>query len=273
MAITTLDGLVNALGNSAETLLINKASLANQAAGVFCSFWRATGTPGQGTQPSTATVCDNTTTGGLPFTNPPAGQVAYLARLFSVSNNTATDVQIYDRLLHRSNLSAASTAQQAVELDASVTDANMAVRRGAADYSDVLWWIELQADIGTTARNATVNYTRPAGGGDGTIVVPIGGASPLNRNGRMLRIDPGEPMMRINHVTIDTSTGAAGTVAVVATRLIASQSLGLANSGVVYDWAMTGLPRVSASACLFPVVICGTTSSGTLFGSLRIVSG
>lgn len=54
--ITTLDHLANALGNNASRIVIDKASIASQAAGTFVSMWRATGQPGQGAIPAAAAV-------------------------------------------------------------------------------------------------------------------------------------------------------------------------------------------------------------------------
>ena len=56
MAITTIDGLVSALGNNSSRIIIDKGNLSNQVAGVFCSLWRATGMPGQAALPTTAAV-------------------------------------------------------------------------------------------------------------------------------------------------------------------------------------------------------------------------
>ena len=48
MAITSRDQLIDALGNNSSRFILDKASIASQAAGTFVSLWRATGQPGQG---------------------------------------------------------------------------------------------------------------------------------------------------------------------------------------------------------------------------------
>lgn len=48
MTITTVDGLVNAMGNNSSRIIIDKASIANASTGNYFSLWRATGQPGQG---------------------------------------------------------------------------------------------------------------------------------------------------------------------------------------------------------------------------------
>ena len=57
MTIATRDQLIDGLGNNSSRLVIDKASIASQAAGTFVSLWRATGQPGQGAIPA-ATEAD-----------------------------------------------------------------------------------------------------------------------------------------------------------------------------------------------------------------------
>ena len=48
MTITSRDQLIDAMGNSSSRFILDKASIASQAAGIYVSMWRATGQPGQG---------------------------------------------------------------------------------------------------------------------------------------------------------------------------------------------------------------------------------
>ena len=50
MTIETLDGIAKALGNNSSRIVLDKASIASQAAGTYVSLWRATGQPGQGAE-------------------------------------------------------------------------------------------------------------------------------------------------------------------------------------------------------------------------------
>lgn len=52
--IETRDQLIRALGNNYSRLHVDKASIANAAAGQLHSLWRATGQPGQGAIPAAA---------------------------------------------------------------------------------------------------------------------------------------------------------------------------------------------------------------------------
>lgn len=274
MTITTVDGLVDALANNATAFVVNKASIATQAAGGFSSLWRATGTPAQGAIPGAAAVCTKALTGAFSFNNPVDPVKSYLARGFLLSGNSATDVQVHDRLAHMGGLSGTVTTAQTVNVDVSGSSNNLDARRGDSNYSDVQWWIEIYTDIGTTAVTATVTYTNAAGTSGRTTTVSIGGASPLNQDSRMFPIigNGGEfiqSIQSIQHVT----TGTAGSYGITATRSLGGMSLGLANAGQVYDWALLGLPRVHDDACLFMVMICGTTSTGALYGTFKLVQG
>lgn len=272
MTISTLDGLIDALGNSAVQLVINKASIATQVAGGFTSLWRATGTPAQGAVPGAAAVCNNALAGCFGFTNPSAPARSYLARLFGLSANAATDIQVHDRLAHMGGLSGTVTTAQTVNVDVSGAGDNMAARRGDANYSDVQWWLEWYTATGSTAVTATVTYTNAAGTSGRTTTVSLAASMAASR---MLPIigNGGEFIQSVQSVQLSATTGTAGSFGVTATRSMAGLSMGLANAGVVADWAYLGLPRIHDSACLFIIMVPGTTSSGALYGSGKLVQG
>lgn len=273
MAIDTLDKLIAAMSGSSQLLLVNKASIATQLAGGFTSLWRATGTPAQGAIPGAAAVCNKSLLGAMGFTNGGALQTC-MARAFFVSGNSSTDVQIHDRLAHMGGLSGVTATAQTVNVDVSGSSDNLAVRRGASDYSDVQWWLEIYTDIGTTGVTATVTYTNAAGTSGRTTTLTIGGASPANQDSRIFPIigNGGEFIKSIQSITHAT-TGTAGSYGITATRAKVNVSLGLANSGEVCDWAYLGLPVIHDDSCLMIIVNCGTTSSGALYGNAKLVQG
>jgi hypothetical protein len=139
--IVTRDEIVAALAASGEaTYLINKASIANQAAGGWSSLWRATGTPAQGAIPGAAEVCTDDLTGAIgAIPTPAAGQRNALLAAALASSNAGTTVQIVDRLAHMGGLSGTvATAQTA-----NVSVVSLAGARCASDYHDVSWWLEI----------------------------------------------------------------------------------------------------------------------------------
>ena len=79
MAITTRDELIDALANNSSRIVIDKASLANAAAGQHFSLWTATGAPGAGSTPGAAANPTSATTGAMGFTNQTAPATSYIA--------------------------------------------------------------------------------------------------------------------------------------------------------------------------------------------------
>lgn len=278
MAIDTVDKLVAAMGNNSSRLIIDKASIANAAAGQFHSLWRATGQPGQGAIPGAAAVPNHATIGAIGFTQQTAPATSYLAILEGLCANTGTTLEIHDRLAHMGGLSGTVTTAQTVDLDLNALTANDVVtRRGAADYSDVTWWLEWFTDTGSTAVNATVNVTYNDGSSGNlnvvalaatrraSFMVPLNGYIPAGDSGKFIR--------DVNSVTLSATTGTAGSFGVTATRYRGALYLPLANGRFTADWAGLGLPEIPNSACLFPIQIAGTTSTGIVRATGKIIHG
>jgi len=275
MAITTRDGLLNAMGNASQQFIINKATIGSSTAGQPMSFWRSAGTPAQGAIPTSAAICTSALTGALSFTNPGSGN-SYLARMMLMGTITGADVQLHDRLAHMGGLSGTLTTSQTVDVDVTGTTSNVDNRRGATDYSDVQWWVEIYTAVGTTARTLTVTYTNAAGTPSQTTTVTIGATtSSRNRASRLLPIigAGGEFIQSVESVQLDASTGTAGNFGVTATKVLTGIPLGLANNSQLADWQKLGFPRVHDDACLFFICLPGSTSTGALYGSAKLVQG
>ena len=158
--ITGRDQLIDALANNSSRIVIDKASIANAAAGQYHSLWRATGQPGQGAIPTAAANCNQSTTGCLTFNQQTDPAKSYLAYLEAASSNSAMTLEVHDRLMHRGGLNGTLTTAQTVGLDFNgVTADNMADRIGDANYSDIQWWLEWYTDTGATVATATVAVT------------------------------------------------------------------------------------------------------------------
>lgn len=279
MTITTLDGLVNALGNNSSRLVIDKSSIANAVAGQFHSMWRATGQPGQGAIPAAAAVCNNSLLGGFGYSQQGAPATSYIAYLEAVCSNSAVTLELHDRLMHMGGLVGNVATAQAVslDLDANLETDNLAERIGDANYSDVQWFLEWYTDSGSTAATATVNVTY----NDGTtgnltgislaatrrasFMQPLNGLIPAAASGKFIRA--------VNTVTLSVSTGTAGSFGVTATRLRASLLCALANMKWSADWAALPVSEIPNSSCLFLLQIAGTTSTGAVRGAGKIAHG
>jgi hypothetical protein len=279
MAITNVDGLVNALANNSSRLIINKASLGSQTAGRYCSLWRATGEPGQGAIPTTAARCDMDLTGSPNFAPQTDPMKSYLGWLFAASGNAATTVEVWDRLAHVGGLALNITTLQ--PSTGSLIDLSTlsipAGRLGQSDYSDVQWWLEVYADGGSTASNATINVTF----GDDTSAnlnnQAVGGTIRIGNLFSLNALIPvahqGKFIKRVNSVQLSANTGSAGNFGFTATRPRASIALNIANKTEVSDWAALGLPSIPNDSCLMYAILPTTTSSGTLRGGGKIAHG
>lgn len=278
MTITTLDGMFNALANNSSRLVIDKASIANAAAGQFHSLWRATGQPGQGAIPAAAALCNSALLGGFNFTQQTAPNTSYVGYLEAVCANNAVTLEVHDRLMHMGGLNGTLTTAQTVNLDLNgVTADNMANRIGDANYSDVQWWLEWYTDTGATVVNATVAVTYSDGTAGNLSLVALGGTrrasfmQPLN--GFIPAAQSGKFIRGIVSVTLSVTTGAAGSFGVTATRPRVSLTAPLANIKFSADWAALPVSEVPNGSCLFLVQIAGTTSTGTVRGGGKIAHG
>lgn len=276
MAISTFDGLVNALANNASRVVLDKGSLANQVAGRYCSLWRATGQPAQGAIPTAAAVCTNATTGAVGFAQQTAPATSYLGIMNFVGSNNAQTVEVHDRLAHMGGLLLNSTTAQNVDLDLDLLGIS-ADRIGDPSYGDVQCWLEVYGDGGATASNATINVTFDDNTDANLSVQAVGGTI---RIGNCFSVDAlrttaqqGKNIKRVNTVTLSASTGTAGNFGFTFTRPRTYAPILLANLVSKIDWPQTGLSEVPNGSCLTFMIIPSTTSSGTLRGGGKIIHG
>lgn len=279
MTIATRDELINAMSNNSSRLIIDKASIANAAAGQFHSLWRATGQPGQGAIPGAAATCDNTLLGALQFTQQTAPATSYLAIIEGLCANAGVTLEIHDRLMHMGGLNGTlTTAQTAnLDLDANIASDNLTARRGDSNYSDVTWWLEWYTDTGATSVTATVNVTFNDGTSNNLSGITLAATrrasfmQPLN--GFIQAADVGKYIRDVNTVQLSATTGAAGSFGVTATRYRAALYKPLANARFTADWAGLGLPEIPNESCLFAVQLASTTTTGIVRATGKIIHG
>lgn len=274
MAIEGADAvslLLDALGNNSSRIVIDKTSLANAAAGQFFSLWMATGVPGAGVAPGAAAVPTKDTLGAFGFTNQTSPVTSYLAWLAVMSGNNTTNVEIHDRLAHMGGLSGTvTTAQGALSL---VTTDPGAARRGDANYSDVQWWLEVFIALGATGVNATVNVTYDDASTGNLAAIALGATPRQGRLYPLVSAVAGRFIRAVNSVTLSATTGTAGNFGIVATRPRTMISTLLANKAENYDWSQLGFPEIPNDSCLFMLMNCSTTSTGTVRGQGKIAHG
>ncbi len=279
MTITSRDQLIDAMGNSSSRFILDKASIASQAAGSYVSMWRATGQPGQGAVPTTAAVCTTAMTGAMGFAQQTAPATSYGAYMEVVTSNSAMTVEIHDRIAHMGGLNGTLTAAQTVGIDLStmLSTSNVGVRVGDANYSDVQWWLEWYTATGATAATATVAVTYDDGTFGNLTALSLAANRPasfmVSLNALIPAASSGKYIRAVNTVTLSVTTGTAGNFGVTATRIRMASMCPVANLKTISNWADLGFPEIGNSACLFPVVLTSTTSSGTLRGGGKIIHG
>ena len=279
MTITSRDQLIDAMGNSSSRFILDKASIASQAAGNYVSMWRATGQPGQGAVPTTAAVCTTALTGAMGFAQQTAPATSYGAYMEVVTSNSAMTVEIHDRIAHMGGLNGTLTTAQTVGIDLStmLSTSNVGVRIGDANYSDVQWWLEWYTATGATAATATVAVTYDDGTSGNLTALSLAATRPagfmVSLNALIPAASSGKYIRAVNTVTLSVTTGTAGSFGVTATRIRMASMCPVANLKTISNWADLGFPEIGNSACLFPVVLTSTTSSGTLRGGGKIIHG
>jgi len=279
MAITTRDQLINAMGNNYSQVFVDKATISSQAAATHVSLWRATGQPGQGAIPAAAARCTHALTGAIGFTQQTLPATSYLGHLEGMCGNAGTTLEVHDRIMHMGGLNGTLTTAQtvAIDLSANLGSDNVAARIGASNYSNVAWWLEWYSATGGTAVTATINVTyNDATTGD-LSAVSLAATRPASFMQLLNAFTPaaasGKFIRHVNTVTLSATTGTAGSFGVTATRQLAVMYKPLANVRFVSDWASVGLAEVPNSACLMLIQIAGTTSTGIVRASGKILHG
>lgn len=276
--ITGRDQLIDALANNSSRIVIDKASIANAAAGQYHSLWRATGQPGQGAIPTAAANCNQSTTGCLTFSQQTAPAHSYLAYLEAASSNSAMTLEVHDRLMHMGGLNGTLTTAQTVGMDFNgVTADNMVERIGDSNYSDVQWWLEWYTDTGATVVTATVAVTYNDGSTGNLTAVSLAATRRASfmqsLNGLIPAAATGKFIRAVNTVTLSATTGTAGNFGVTATRLRGTLFMPIANAKFGCDWASLPISTIPNSACPFIAVLASATSTGTLRGGGKIAHG
>lgn len=272
MTITTRDQLISALANNSSRIVLDKANIANAAAGQLFSLWRATGTPGQGVIPTTAALCTSALTGAIGFANQTSPATSYIAWQTIATGNATTSIEIHDRLAHMGGLNGTLLTAQTVGID--LTSIGLpAARRGDVNFFDVQWWLEWYTDTGFTASNATVNVTYDDASSGNLPVIAVGGTVRASRMIPLVSTVAGRFIRAVNTITLSASTGTAGNFGVTATRPRTSINTFISNKYENFDWAQLGLPEIPNDSCLQLIMLCSTTSTGTVRGQGKIAHG
>lgn len=250
-----------------------KASLATQIAAQYASMWRATTLPAQGAVPAAAAICTNATLGAMPLPTRTGTQKRLLTGINLSYSALAAGGIIQDRLAHMGGLLGNVATAQTVNVDVSLLTNDLPARIGAADFSEVQWFMEWYTATGATAVTPVFQVTH----GDGT----TGAANIFNAGSTALPASvaasrrygilatSGKPIKSIQSVTHPT-TGTAGSYGVTAVRELGCSVGVVANRIEPVCIKVENAISVSDNACLTMGMLCSTTSTGTVYGSVQM---
>lgn len=268
MALDSMDKLVAGLATS-DKLRFYKPSLPNATVGQLHSLWRSNGIPTNGAIPTTTfAYCNDNTVGSWPLPTAGVGNKLYLAKL-GVSNSMVGQVIVFDRLAHLGGLVGNVATLQASAVDV-VTPASQG--RCGADGSGVLWCLEWYAETGSTAVTATVTYTNQDNVGSRTTTVSL---AATRRISTLLPILPNTSDLRIKSiqsVQLSATAGTAGNFGVTALTRVAELPIPIVGVGSLADYAGLALPDLTGNECLQLALVCGSTATGNLIGSMEVIN-
>lgn len=254
-----------------------RASLASAVVGHEMSLWRGTGFPVQGGIPAAAAACNAATAGAHPLAVRAGTQRRVLRGVRVSAATTSQTFFVEDRLAHMGGLSGVVTTAQPVGLDLSTIlgTSNLSERIGAANYSNVQWFLEWYTATGATGVTTTVNVTYDDASTGSAFVNVLGANGPLpatvaaSRRYELLPAVQGRFIVQVNNITHPT-TGTAGSYGVTAVRRYAA----VVTPAIAFrDEITPALPRASApvipdNACLQFAMMSTATATGLVQGQI-----
>jgi len=268
MALDSLDKVVAGVAAGA-TGTFYKTGPATTGAGALWSLWAYGAFPPGGSNPTAVSVYTDQAFGALPIRQyfSSASGVGNIYQ-FNAVGATINQWFLYDRLMATGSHAANVTTLYSVNMYLStMADTGRCVSSG----SDVDWFFEIYADLGVTQFSSTVQYITSDGVARSQNV-SVGGASPLNRAGRLYQIPPRDGMYIAAVISSKqiTANAAAGNYGVTCMKRLCFAPQMVANVAGPGDWASIGLPTIMATSCLQLVAMASTTSIGAMMAFIKI---
>ena len=274
MAFADLGSLLAGMASGAYRLPFNRNSISSMIIGSEASLWRGTGFPAQGAVPGAAAICNASTTGALPLAPRTGAQERIISSVAFMGGAVGHTFLIEDRLGHMGGLSGTVTTAQTVALDihANIATNNLAARIGAADYSEIEWYLEWYTATGSTAVTPTASVTYNDGT-TGTVNVWVLGATALPTSvaaARRYKLAPtnGKYIRSVESVTLSATTGTAGSFGVTAVKRLTQMETVVASVLQVRDWSTLTAPRIVDNACVTLGQVCNTVTTGVSQGAI-----
>lgn len=268
MAITTVDGIIAGLQVPQPFF---KVGATMEAIGVLHSLFYTTGVPGAAVAPTPGLAGAALTTyaGQIPYTNPGAGN-GYLAGI-NASASLAGTLYLCDRLWHNSGFTQTTTTAETVNSAAFPARD----KAGSTNGDGVL--VGLEVSTATTnagaITNTTMSYTDQGGTAGNTATIASFPATAVAGTFVPFQLAAGDTGVRsIQSLTKGTSY-AAGTMHLVAYRVLATIPISPANAGLMADYASVGFPRLFDNTVPFLLWRPSATTAVTLQGEILYAHG
>lgn len=262
MPIADYSTYVSKISNPTQRIQDTKSSVTTTA-GRLSNFWTAQAFPGS--VPTTAAVCDLSTSGSLGQQNGLGTQ--RLAQV-AVSLGNSGYVIIADRLIHSGGLSGIETAEQSV---------NTPSLTRYTDGVGVFACLDVYTSVGNTQQVATVSYTNQDGtsGRTGYSIIGGSGFNVANRS-LIISLQAGDSGVRsVESVTLAGSTATAGNFGVTLFKPIYFMPVpNLGAQQFLFDSVLTccgNMPIVQNDACLYYLVSSFTSSTGIYQSAIRFI--
>jgi hypothetical protein len=271
MAIDTRDKLIASLA-AASRKDFYKPSATTEGAGTWHSLWMLAGYPPAASTPpayniGSGYVPTSVTTGALPFTNPSAGTLTYLDQMM-MAGSVIGKLIIYDRLWQCSGL----TTNNANPTTLSITTPGSLTRPDALGAGVEIWG-EVYSAPGATGSAWSVVYVDQADADQTATYTHPANAETAGQMFPFLLFGTTTGVKQVKSFTHTVATGTAGSIGITLLRRIAEIPLMIANVGDIFDAFFLGMPRIYDDTCLAAMIMCSTTTSGIVQGSVLLGQG
>ena len=263
MPITSVDDIAagNALGSATEFFKPSITAVASN----WYTLWRAAGLPAAGGTPTTAgTALTRSSAGALPV-GADLGLIQYLS-MFEGVGSVAGTLMLCDRIIEWGGLSSAVITAQSVT-------GHPALPTRATGATDLTLWVDSYVAGGATATGNLSSVYLDQGGASGTtpnIAIAATGW-PASRTYQLPFAAGDTGVTDVTSITLQTSSGTAGSIGPVIRRVGPKLRFATANIGQTLDWAMTSLRKFGPDPALELLFLPTTTSTGLISGSVKII--
>lgn len=274
MAIYNVDDLI--LSNKLNYSFLKVSPASHEAAGILTSMFYFTGIPGQSVAnaigKSGESLTYAITTGCIPFSNPPSGQLTYLGKFAGLNTLTASKILLLDRLWHNSGITVTTTTEQFISSYAwpsrcpNITGGTVPNASGYGVQIGIEW--SVASTNGAVINNCKMKYTNSDGVIDRIAYIPSIPATPAINTFIPFILASGDTgVKQIQSITLGTSLG-AGTIHLVAFRQIAVLNTPAQCIADFLDPFSSGMPQLFDNSCLFLVGMPGGTTASTWMGEI-----